>query len=521
MAALTETKNPRVKELLQRSAELKDIDGILGLLSWDEETYAPPGARAMRGQQTATLEAIRHQRTTDPRLGELISALVEDSTLEVEERALVERVKRKRDLATKIPESLVKELAETRSLALDAWQRSRASRQFGEFEPYLDKTIQLQRAKADALGWSGGEKYDPLLDEYEPGMKTSRLRPVLEELRRGLVPIVDAILGARQKPKKDFLTTQKYDVEAQWQFTLKLLDDLGFSFDNGRQDRSAHPFTCNCSDKDVRVTTRLFADNPLSAIFSTIHECGHGLYEQGFRSDIHRTALAEAPSAGIHESQSRLWENVIGRSRPFWNHYFPLFQRAFPAQTAGVDAEGFYRAVNFVEASPIRVEADEVTYNLHILVRFELELAMIEGQLAVRDLPAAWNEKMQKYLGFKPAHDGEGCLQDIHWGWGSFGYFPTYSVGNLYAAQLVDAYEREHPAVWQDVGGGRFGLLLAWLRDKVHRQGHLKPAETVIKEATGEGLSVTPFLNYLARKYGEIYSVSLPSSRNTSRSSAV
>lgn len=498
-------ENARFSELLSRSAELKDLDGILGLLTWDEETYAPQGARQQRGQQTATLEAIRHQKVIDPRFGELIAGLGEDDSLSVDERVMIARLKRRRDLATKLPESLVKEIAETRSLALAAWQKAKTEKNFSELEPYLQKTVGLMRAKADALGNTTGERYDALLDEFEPGMQTARLVPVLEELRAGLVPIVERISASPHRPNKEFLEKNNYDVEAQWKMTLKLLEAMGYSFETGRQDRSAHPFTVNCSESDVRVTTRIFADNPLSAIFSTIHECGHGLYEQGFRPEHHRTALAEVPSAGLHESQSRLWENLIGRSRAFWTYYHPKFSATFPKQTDGVSLEEMYRAVNYVEASAIRVEADEVTYNLHILVRFELELAMIADSLRVADLPGAWAEKMKKYLGYTPKDDAEGCLQDIHWSWGSFGYFPTYSIGNLYAAQLMAAYEKENPAVWFDVGSGEFAPLLGWLREKVHRQGYLKSAETLIREATGDGLSTKPFLEYLQKKYSNIY----------------
>lgn len=508
-AKLGSPNHARFSELLARSAELKDIDGILSLLQWDEETQAPSGSHAQRGLQTATLEAIKHQKLSDAALGGLLSELLEDRALGVEERALVERLKRRRDLATKMPESLVKEIAAVRSLSLDSWQKARAKNNFSEFAPHLERTIELQRNKADAIGFSaGGELYDALLDEYEPGMKTARLRPVLEELRRGLVPIVDAILGA-PAPQKDFLFGRPFDDEAQWRFTLKLLEDMGYAFTMGRQDRSAHPFTVNCSDTDVRVTTRIFKDNPLSAIFSTIHEGGHGLFEQGFRPEHHRTILAEAPSAGLHESQSRLWENIIGRSREFWTHYLPIFARAFPEHLQGVSVGAMYRAVNFVARSAIRVDADEVTYNLHILVRFELELALLDGSLAVRDLPGAWREKYEKYLGYTPVSDSEGCLQDIHWGWGSFGYFPTYSIGNLYAAQLAAAHERERPELWMEVAGGRFGGLLSWLREKVHRFGNVKAAEAVVRDATGEGLSVEPFLGYLRRKYSDLYGIIL------------
>jgi carboxypeptidase Taq len=491
----------------QRMQEIKDLDGVLGLLSWDEETYAPAGARASRGAQTATVEAIRHQRLTDPKLGGLIEQLAVTQGLGVERDAMVKRLRRRRDLATKVPESLVKAFAEQRSLSLDAWQRAKKSGDYATFEPHLDKILELLRMRADAIGYAGGERYDALLDEYEPGMRVASLRPVLEALRSGLVPIVESILGKRSAARFSFLENQTYEEEAQWKLSLRLLKDLGFDFEHGRQDRSTHPFTGACAETDVRLTTRIFEDNPLSSFFSTVHECGHGLYEQGFPRAFYRTAIAEAPSMGIHESQSRLWENQVGRSRAFWRHYLPVLRAQFPSQLGGVGVEDMYRAVNVVQATPIRVESDEVTYNLHILVRFELELALLSDDLRAKDLPAAWSDKMERYLGIRPVNDAEGCLQDIHWGWGAIGYFPTYSLGNLYAAQLMAAYEKEHALVWQEIERGQFGHLLEWLRDRIHSKAHLHSAQETVRAAVGRDLEVQTFLDYLKKKYGELYGI--------------
>lgn len=492
--------------LLARIQELEDLDGVLGLMSWDEETYAPRAGRAARGQQTATLEAIRHQRLSDPALGALIERAAEHrDTLDPERRAMLRLIERRRGLATRIPESLVKALAEARSVSLEAWQNARASKRFAELAPHLDRMLALSRAKADALGAPSGLRYDALLDEYEPALTVGALRPVLDELRAGLVPIVERILGSNVRPDRSFLEGRTFDAERQWKLTMRLLGDLGFDLDAGRQDRSAHPFTGSCSERDVRLTTRIDEKNLLSALYSTIHECGHGLYEQGFAPEHHRTNLAEAPSMGIHESQSRLWENQIGRSRAFWRRYLPIVAEAFPGELAGVSPEAMYRAVNVVEATPIRVESDEVTYNLHILVRFELELQLFDETLPVADLPAAWAEKMKSYLGIVPKDDTVGCLQDIHWAWGAFAYFPTYSIGNLYSAELIAAYERTHPELWGDVEAGRFAPLLGWLRAHVHARGHLTSAVETIRGATGHGLRVAPFLEYLRRKYGELY----------------
>jgi carboxypeptidase Taq len=486
-----------------RMHEIKDLDGILGILGWDEETYAPPKGRISRGDQTSTLESIRHQRLVDPKLGELIEKLG-SSDLGPFESACVKRMKRQRDLAVKVPESLVKELAQARSASLQAWQTARKNDDFAHFRPHLDRMLDLVRQKADAFGKA--DRYDALLDEYEPEMTRALLEPVLTELRQGLVPLVEAIVNSGKKLRRDFLE-QPFSESAQWDLTMRLLGDLGFDFERGRQDRSAHPFTGGASRLDVRLTTRIFETNPLSAIFSTVHEAGHGLYEQGFDEAHYRTVLAAAPSMGIHESQSRLWENIVGRSKPFWKHYLPELKKTFPKQLAGVSLDELYAAVNVVEPSLVRVEADEVTYNLHILVRFEIETALISGDLPTADLPNAWRERMKAYLGIEPKNDADGCLQDIHWAWGAIGYFPTYSLGNLWSAQLMAAYEKHRPQVWSDVESGDFAPLLGWLREHIHQKGFLSSAAETIQAATGEPLKVVPFLSYLRSKYRELYGV--------------
>lgn len=484
--------------------ELKDLEGVLGILSWDEETYAPPGARPVRGRQTATVEAIKHQRLTDEAVGEQIAAALADPQLPAERRLMAKRLERQRNLAVKVPESLVKAFAEARSSALEAWQRAKKERNFSLMARELGEVLRLLSAKADALGSPTGNKYDALLDEYEPEMTVATLRPLFAQLRAGLVPLVEQIATRGKQPDTSFLT-QRYDAERQWDFTMLLLRDLGFDLERGRQDRSSHPFTNAAAPSDVRLTTRIFEDNPISAIFSTIHECGHGLYEQGFARDHDRTTLAAAPSMGIHESQSRLWENQIGRSRAFWAHYLPMLKASFPTQLAKVDLEAFHRAINLVQPSLIRVEADEVTYNLHIIVRFELEQALLSGDLAVPDLPAAWNAKMKEVLGVVPAHDSEGCMQDIHWAWGAIGYFPTYTLGNLYSAQLIHAYERHHPGLWDEVKNGDFAPLLGWLRANIHRRGFTASAQQIVSEAVGGPLEIESFLGYLRKKYQALY----------------
>ncbi|MEQ9500357.1 MAG: carboxypeptidase M32 [Deltaproteobacteria bacterium] len=487
----------------RRMHELSDLKGVIGLLGWDEETYTPSQGRAARGRQTGTLEAIQHRWLVDPALEETIAGLLADTSLEEERRVMVQRVDRERRLAARVPESLVKRFAEARSASLSAWQAAKTEDDFASFAPHLETIVSILRERADALGSSTGNRYDALLEEYEPGMTEARLTPVLDALVKGLVPIVEE-LAEGTAPDASFLA-KKYDDAGQWDFTMRVLRDLGFALDRGRQDRSAHPFTATSSEDDVRVTTKILEDHLTTSIFSTIHECGHGLYEQGFDSAHVRTSLAAAPSMGLHESQSRLWENQIGRSLPFWRRYLPVLAEHFGAQLEGVTPEQFYGAVNRVERSFIRTEADEVTYNLHIALRYELERALLSGDLAPKDLPGAWNEKMEKYLGVTPPDDAHGCLQDIHWAWGAIGYFPTYSIGNLYSAQLLAAYEAERPELWDDVEAGDFARLLSWLREKVHRLGYRYDAEEIVRRATGSGLQVAPLVDALRAKYRPLY----------------
>ncbi len=490
--------------LLTYIHELRDLEGILELLGWEDETYAPKGARVARGPQVATLEAVIHRKLTNPQLATLLASATPDNELET---VMLQRLQRQVDHATKVPEDLVKAIAEARSAALIAWQKAKADKDFDLFKPHLERLLPLVRDKGAALGGGQMSPYDALLDIYEPQMTTETLRPVLDDLRRGLVEIVDALRVAPQPPA-DCLE-QRFGDGAQWQLTLRLLKDLGFDFSHGRQDRSAHPFTASVNERDVRVTTRIEEHNLMGAVSSTIHECGHALYEQGFDPAHYRTYLAAAPSMGIHESQSRLWENQVGLSRGFWRHYWPEMTTLFPGQLREVEVDTFWRAINRVQPSLIRVDADEVTYNLHILLRFELESAMIAGDLQVADLPAAWNDAMLTLLGVTPGNDAEGCLQDIHWASGAFGYFPTYTIGNLYAAQLFDAYRRAFPDVDTQLEAGRFEPLLKWLRHHIHRRGHTAAASDIVKETVGAPLSVTPLLDYLRAKYRAVYDVAL------------
>ncbi len=489
------------ENLFARMQELRDLAGVIGLATWDQETYLPKGAEAGRAAQLGTMQALHHERLVDPRLGEW---LADAKPATPDEIAMVRVLKKERDRAVKIPSLLVKALAEAQSHALSAWKEAREQKDFKVFQPHVQKLLQLRREMADAWGHEG-ERYDALLENYEPGMGVSRLLPVLAGLRSKLVPLVQAI-DARPAPKRIF-EGKKFDSEAQWNFTMKLLEAMGFDLERGRQDRSTHPFTGGTGLHDVRLTTRVFENLPLSSVFSTIHEGGHGLYEQGFAVEHERTTLAQTPSMGLHESQSRLWENVVGRSQAFWTYFYPRYQQAFSAQLKDVSLTDFLREVNRVERSFIRVEADEVTYNLHIVLRTELEVELIRGNLQAADLDGAWNQKTKELLGLEVNSVNQGVLQDIHWAYGEFGYFPTYALGNLYAASLWKAMNRDIKGLDESIRSGELAPVKNWLREKVHREGFRSDAEALITRVTGAGLNDDDFVAYLKQKYGTLYGI--------------
>jgi len=486
--------------LLGRMRELKDLAGIIGLATWDQETYLPPKAEPARAGQLSTLQGLYHQRLVAPEVGDWLGAWSEKAVSD-DERAMARVFARERDRAIRVPADLVRTLAESQGAALTAWRVAREARSFTPFAAPLERLLVLRREQADAIG-HGGERYDALLEGYEPGMRTERLMPVLHALRDRLIPLVQALAG--WPPGADALAGRRFPAEAQWRFTVELLGRLGFDLEAGRQDRSVHPFTGGTHPTDVRLTTRVVEDNLSAALFGTLHECGHGLYEQGFRESDHRTPLAAAPSMGLHESQSRLWENLVGRSLAFWRAVYPRLQRAFPGELGPVPVEAFHAAINRVARTPVRVEADEVTYNLHIVLRTELELEMLRGNLAVADLPGAWNAMLRELLGIEPPDVVKGVLQDIHWAWGELGYFPTYALGNLYAASLLRAAERALPDLWPAIGSGEVGPLRSWLRTHVHAEGSRLDAEDLVVKVTGSGLTDVDFVAYLRAKYGAL-----------------
>jgi carboxypeptidase Taq len=498
-----------------RAGELKDLAGVVSVLTWDQETMMPPRGVAARAEHLATMQGLIHQRLAAPELGEALEAVAADPSLDEQRRAMVRVQRAERDRALALPAALVMELARAQSRAVEAWKGARERSDYPSFAPHLERLLALRREMArcwlplldrGAPGASS-EPYDALLEGYEPGMRVARLEPMLRRLANFLAGAVP-VLAQRSRPRPAFLS-RRFDAERQWRFTLGVLDALGFDREAGRQDRSVHPFCMGIDPGDVRVTTRIFEELPFSAVFSTVHEAGHALYEQGLPEELRRTPVCAAPSMGLHESQSRLWENMVARSLPFWEAFLPRLAAEFPSELEGVSPEEVHRAVNRVERSLVRVEADEVTYNLHIVLRFDLELALLRGALPVADLPAAWDDRMERDLGVRPPSDAQGVLQDIHWAWGELGYFPTYAIGNLYAAALLAEVRRALPHLDRDLRAAQFGPLREWLREKVHRHGRVHEAEELVRRATGAGLDEGPFIAYLREKYGAMHGVAL------------
>jgi carboxypeptidase Taq len=487
--------------LRKHISDLRGLDAAISLLGWDEETYLPDAARAGRGEQLGTLESLRQRVLTDDALGDLIEEVASHTHDRPLLQAELARLRRLRRIALALPDDLVRAFAQARSHTLARWEEARKEDDYALFAPAFVKLLGLVRERAQALQRSD-ELYDGLLDEYEPGLTRARLEPILLTLRARLVPLA-AKYAARTARDPERLPSGHYPDALQERFCHALLESMGFEFARGRMDRSTHPFTIAAGGDDVRVTLRVYEDNPLSAIFSTLHEGGHALYDQGFGRDLRGTLLADGAGMGVHESQSRLWENLVGRSRPFWEYCLPRLREWFPAPLASATVDGAYRAVNAVRPGFNRVEADEVTYNLHVVMRYELELGLLSGDLRVEELPLAWADASERMLGVRTASALEGCLQDVHWALGSFGYFPTYALGNLYAAQLMEAFRKSHADFDRDLARGDMRALLAWLRANIHEHGYLYDADELIERATGRALDVEPFFRMLALKHGE------------------
>lgn len=478
-----------------------DFQEVAQFLEWDQQVMMPRKGAVQRGNQMAVMAGILHGMFTDPKLGEAIGALEGRTDLDDDLRRNVQEARRVYDRQVKIPTELVTERAMASSLAQSLWEEARPKNDFAGFAPHLERVLKVTREIATVL--DPASPYDGLIEDYEPGMTEAELAKTFSALKLRLRSLLDRILGAANPPDRSILT-RSYPVAAQETFCLRILKDMGYDLEAGRLDVSAHPFT-NGTFRDVRVTTRYQERWLPAALFGAMHEGGHALYEQGLDPERYREIAGCACSLGLHESQSRFWENIIGRSRPFWSHYYPALRKAFPGALDDVDMETFYRCVNSVQPSLIRVEADEVTYNLHIVLRFELERAMLHGQLEVKDLPAAWNEKMKENLGIAPPSDSDGVMQDIHWSAGLIGYFPTYTLGNLYSAQFTEALRKDIPDLDARIAKGDLAPAKEWLNRKIHRIGRFREAHEICEGITGKPLSEEPAMAYLETKFGEVY----------------
>ncbi len=497
-----EAKLQRLKTLL---GEVVDLQRAAALLSWDQETYMPAGGATHRGQQLATLSRLAHIKFTSDEIGQLLDDLqpyVDQMDPDSYEARLVKVTRREYEKATRVPPELVAELSKAASEGQMAWREAKANADFAHFRPYLERIVDLRREYARLFA-PYDHIYDPLLDNFEPGMKTAQVQAIFADLRPQQVELIHAI--AERPQVEDGFLYLDYDEQKQWDFGVEVVTRFGYDWQRGRQDKSAHPFTISFGMNDVRITTRIHRNNLTAGLFSTMHEGGHALYEQGIDPALDRTPLAGSASLAVHESQSRLWENLVGRSRAFWEHFYPRLQEIFPTQLGNVSLDAFYKGINKVQPSLIRVEADEATYNLHIMLRLELEIALMEGSLEVKDLPEAWNARMQEYLGLTPPNDAQGVLQDIHWSMGSLGYFSTYALGNLISVQLWEAIQRDIPDLEDQIRRGEFEALLAWLRDKVHRHGAKFEPQELVKRVTGSEITAEPYVRYLRTKYGAIY----------------
>ena len=491
-------------ELLPKLQELADLQSAIALLHWDMAVNMPPGGAASRSRALATVETRVHEAFTSPDIGRLIEQLQSEGGLDEVQAASVRVVGHDYFRATKIPPDLVHELARVGGAAYQAWTEARPASDFGVFQPHLAKLVQLKKEQADALGWEG-HRYDALLDDYEPGTTTADLRALFDGLAEELRPLAAAILeSAGGRPA--FLS-DVYDADVQKRCSLWLTEALGFDLERGRLDTSPHPFTMAVGPGDVRQTTGIYEHDFAFSIYATIHETGHALYDQGIPEAFAALPQWKVPSAGMHESQSRLWENLVGRSRPFTDWLLPHLKDYFPAQLGTLDPVEFYRGINHPERTTIRVSADEVTYNLHVILRFELEQALLGGDLDVADLPDAWDDGMERHLGIRPADAGDGVLQDMHWSSGMFGYFPSYTIGNLYAAAYFSKARAALGDLDDEIRNGDFTRLLAWLREQVHSQGYLHTAKELGERVLAEPLTHAPFIDYIRTKYSELYDI--------------
>ncbi len=504
-----EKEDKDYKKLHDISRHARTLAGVCSLLEWDQETYMPPAGAEIRAEQQKTLVGLVHKEKTGRKFAAALAKLIDIKTGKIVKKNLNNAQKAAvrewrhdylKDIA--LPSRFVEDFAKLCSQAQLAWRQAKNENAFQQFAPYLEKIIEMNRKKADYLKYKE-HPYDALLDLYEPKATTKEVGSTFKDLQKSLQVLLKKITSSKQVD--DRFLFGKFDHEKQLEFGRRLLKDMGYNMERGRLDLSTHPFSSSSHPTDSRVTTRIHPASLISNISVVLHEGGHGMYEMGLPVEEYGSPLGEAISLGVHESQSRWWETRIGQSKPFWQYYFPLLKKAFPGKIDKISLDAFYRAINKVEPSLIRVEADEVTYTLHVILRFELEKDLIEGKLPVRDIPEAWNAKMQALLGVTPSSNAEGCLQDVHWSMGALGYFPTYTLGNLYAAHLFEAFEKQHSNWEKRVARGELLFIKEWLHENVYRYGRQYTSKELLLKATGKPFTPDAYSHYLNKKYKEIY----------------
>jgi carboxypeptidase Taq len=495
----TEELYAAYKTKMQKIADVKYATAVL---QWDQETYLPPKGNDFRGRQLATLSEIAHEQFTTEAMGAMLHELNSKDDLSYSQKRNVQLSLEDYDRNKKLSSEFVRKMSETVTITYHAWVKARNDNSFAAFQQPLHTLIDLKKQEADMLGYQH-HPYNALMNDYDKGLTVATVDAIFSDLKPQLLSLLESI---KNKPQVDnsFLH-QHFDKDAQWKFGMQILQQIGFDFEAGRQDISVHPFTTSFNNRDVRVTTRIDENDFGNMTWSCIHEGGHALYEQGLPAEEYGLPLSEYCSLSIHESQSRLWENCVGRGLPFWQHNFPLLKTFFEKQCSNLSVDTFYKGINKVETSLIRTEADELTYHFHIMIRYEIEKLLIEGTITSKDIPAYWNEHYQKYLGVTVPDDKRGCLQDIHWSHGSFGYFATYSLGSMYAAQLYAAIEKENASVNKEVADGNTTFILNWLRKNIHQYGRQYTSQELCNKITGEPLNTKYFMDYATKKFDGIY----------------
>ena len=489
---------PAFTELKERVAEISDLGATASLLAWDQQVKMPPGGAAVRAEQLATVSRLAHEALTSDEIGRLLDRLgpfEEAQPYDSDEASLIRLVRREWEKARRVPAELQGEIRRAGSLAMPVWVKARQESDFEQFVPALRKNLELRRRYVECFD-DYDEPYDVLLDDFEPGMKTAEVRAVFDRLKQEQVPLVARARAEGERPVRN----ATFPVERQQQFELKVIERFGFEPGEWRLDTAVHPFASSIGIGDIRLTTR-YSEESLDGLFSTMHECGHGLYEHGVDAALERTPLARGASLALHESQSRMWENLVGRSLSFWRAFYPDLRSTFPEALGDVELEDWYRDVNWVEPSLIRVEADEATYNLHVILRFELEQELLADTIELEELPEIWNQRMEDYLGVRPPNDALGVLQDMHWAVGLIGYFSTYALGNVASAQLWEKLNAEIPDLQAQFEQREFGALAAWLREHLWRHGRKYLPNELLERITGGGLDPEPYLRYLQGKY--------------------